>query len=66
MAPAQYASHEPTRFPMVPAMPTQNSESSSPGTANPGAASAPPNSIVTSLGIGTHADSSTIRTKTAA
>ena len=47
-------------------MPTQNSESSCPGAANPADASAPPNSIVTSLGIGMQADSSTIRTNTAA
>ena len=50
----------------MPASPTHSSESSSPGAANPAEARAPPNSIVTSLGIGTQADSSTISTNTAA
>jgi hypothetical protein len=64
-APAQYASHEPTRFPAVPRRATVVRSSSWPAAAKVVLASAPPKSIVTSDGTGTHADSRTIRRKTA-
>ena len=64
-APAPYAIHDPTRLPAVPARPTQSRLSSRPSPTKPVLASAPPNSIVTSDGMGTAADSSSMRTKIA-
>ncbi len=52
-------------LPATPANPTQNSESSFPGPATATLVSAPPKSIVTSLGMGTQADSRNIRMKIA-
>src|SRR5512132_3688936 len=67
--PTPQAIQEPTRLPRVPARPTATKLRCRPSwprlATNSALASAPPNSMVTSLGIGTQADSSSISTKMA-
>lgn len=57
--PTQYASQEPITFAIVPIIATQKKSRSPRETRNP------PNTMVTSEGMGIHADSSTMRTNTA-
>jgi hypothetical protein len=58
-SPTQYASHEPRTFASVPSIPTQKKSR------RPRDTRKPPNTMVTSEGMGMQADSKIIRTRTA-
>ena len=63
--PTPYAIHDPTRFPRVPISPTSTKFRWCEAPTIAPAATAPPNSMVASEGIGMHADSASISTKMA-